>query len=555
MKMNKNTLRYQFIKMMLLISMLTLFLVVSVLSFIIFNHSSKRIKEDVDFYIKSIQNQFSNNLRFLEESILYIRQNEEVNNFFTNNYDKEKIIYELEGKINLFSEWNVDEIDSPFVEDIYIINKNKDIINLSFYPKTIEDKNKSEAYILKNIEEYLLSNKEYMYKKNADKIDLYFTIYDKSLKAKSYMTVIINSKNIDKVFQSLEKYKYYFAISDSDNNILLGDDSILDMKSDKYFYYTSKHSFLLYSHILINKSALYEDIALIFRSAWIFAMSIFVISIFLIYYYSGKITKPLQSIVGKLKKFGDGDFSTKLEEHKLKEFHEISVSFNEMVNRLDKMIISLYKNELLVKDAKIKYLQAQIDPHFLFNVLSMISIRLKLNKDEETYGMVNSLAGLMQGKLFRKNEIEIPILEEIRITEFYLFLSKERFKDSISYDIVWESEDLKKCFVPKLCIEPVVENAVIHGLEPKGGRGNIRVNIKKMNEKLSINISDTGVGFDINSTDEDKSSGHNRVGIFNLKRLINNLYGSEYGINIESSIGKGSKVEIILPLLKEKTII
>ena len=112
--------------------------------------------------------------------------------------------------------------------------------------------------------------------------------------------------------------------------------------------------------------------------------------------------------------------------------------------------------------------------------------------------MVTSFAGLMRGKLFRKNEVEIKLEEEMNIVGFYLYLQGERFKDMITYSIFWESEELKGCFVPRLCIEPLVENAVIHGVEPKGTEGKIEVSVIKASKtSIKVIIEDDGIGFDV----------------------------------------------------------
>ena len=122
----------------------------------------------------------------------------------------------------------------------------------------------------------------------------------------------------------------------------------------------------------------------------------------------------------------------------------------------------------------------------------------------------------------------------------------------MSYEINWEDEKLKTLFIPKLCIEPVVENAMIHGIEPKDDRGYINVKIEQQNnEVLLITVADNGVGFDKDKVISGEKEGSPKVGLMNINRLINNLYGSEYGIEVESKIGKGTKVIIKLPYLEE----
>ena len=233
-----------------------------------------------------------------------------------------------------------------------------------------------------------------------------------------------------------------------------------------------------------------------------------------------------------------------------------------MTKRIDQLIREVYENQILAREARIQYIQSQMNPHFMFNVLSMISMRLKKNKDEELYRMVTSFSGLMQGKIFRKGEIEIPLEDEMEIVEFYLYLQGQRFRDMVQYDIVWESEDLKKCKIPRLSVEPLVENSMIHGLEPKGEEGYIHVEIKTVQKKeqeermLLIIVEDDGVGFDIEkwNLQVKEEGGHPQVGIMNIQRLVKNLYGDSYGLKVESEPGKGTYIELLLPLTMENLI-
>ena len=150
----------------------------------------------------------------------------------------------------------------------------------------------------------------------------------------------------------------------------------------------------------------------------------------------------------------------------------------------------------------------------------------------------------------------------MEIVEFYLYLQGQRFRDMVQYDIVWESEDLKKCKIPRLSVEPLVENSMIHGLEPKGEEGYIHVEIKTVQKKeqeermLLIIVEDDGVGFDIEkwNLQVKEEGGHPQVGIMNIQRLVKNLYGDSYGLKVESEPGKGTYIELLLPLTMENLI-
>ena len=164
--------------------------------------------------------------------------------------------------------------------------------------------------------------------------------------------------------------------------------------------------------------------------------------------------------------------------------------------------------------------------------------------------MIYAFSKLIQGKIFRKEEITIPLSEEMELVEFYLFLQSNRFADKISYNITYEDEELKKILIPRLSIEPIVENAVLHGLEPKEDSGTIEVLIRKDGDSLLIEVKDDGVGFNQEESYNDTVAykEHTHVGIYNTQKLINNLYGDDFGIDIESKVGVGTSVFIKLPM-------
>jgi hypothetical protein len=524
--------------------------------------------DDLNFYLNSIKGQIDGYMGFLEDSVLSLRRSEEIERFLKEGTtDKDNLSRVLDKSVNLFSSSNLVGDIYPFVKDLYIVSNNKKIVGMHFYYTSYLNE-KEKQYRIKNIlEEYISENRRFSYYTSGDDLELYFTIYDEELEKEGYGIAVLSKTAINYIVNILEeKYtSFAYMLKDETDKILMGRSipliSSLDIKGNNgdveyenhtYIYNMSKNSFGLSSCMVVPYSRLFVMAVEDFGTIMIIFISLIIGIILVILYISNKLVSPLSTIVLKMKQVGKGDFRTKLDTYEILELDEISVSFNEMTDKISHLIKEVYEAGLLIKEARIKYLQAQINPHFMFNVLSMIAIRLKLNKDEELYKMVQAFAGLMRGKLFRKDEIEIRINEEIEIAEFYLYLSKERFKNKVSYEINWEDEKLKTLFIPKLCIEPVVENAMIHGIEPKDDSGYINVKIEQQNnEVLLITVADNGVGFDKDKVISGEKEGSPKVGLMNINRLINNLYGSEYGIEVESKIGKGTKVIIKLPYLEE----
>lgn len=569
-KNGTQTLRSRLLIILSITSLVTMLLVGVILSFVFLRQSFGQAKEDLDFYMESVQDQFTNHISFIEEVVVYVRNHPEWEAFFRGKEkDLSKLEKSLEKGANLLRESNILNGVHPIVKNLYIFNLEYESVQSHFYPMSAAGRYSLNKRLKQILQEYVKPKERFSYYTLGDSIEMYIALFDDDLRLKGYCVAILSVESIQKIYEQMERYQsYHWGIMDGNFKLLLGEDLIEDFShilndakgeiridGRDYRYHFRQGSFGLSAYLLVPKNKLYRDIEPGFKLGWTIAISLFFVVLLAIYFVSGQLSKPLLTIVQKMKQVGKGNFDEKLESSQILEFQEISHSFNEMTEKINHLIKEVYEAEILVKEARIQYLQAQINPHFMFNVLSMVAIRLKKNKDEDLYRLVTAFAGLMQGKLFRKNEIEIPLADEMEIAEFYLYLSGERFKDKVSYQIFWESEDLKECMIPRLSVEPIVENAMIHGLEPKSSKGFIKVHISQKDEKeLQIEVSDDGVGFDMESTlsgEERKSPG---IGIMNIRRLIHNLYGEEYGVEVTSRAGIGTKVLLRLPYSKEKRI-
>ena len=564
----KKTIRSELVGMLIGTGITTMLVIGGVLSFILFRWSAVTLKSDINSDMESIQQQFTNHLLFWEESIIYLSENSEMEAFFGDGLT-DGVEQVLEQGVNLFSNQNMVSETYPIVSDYYVFNKNMKYVGMHYYPETQSAKNRKDKRILDGVKRYKEQNQMFYYRTNGQQIECYFSVYDSDLERRGYCVAMFDMDSIERIFAKLRKYEtYYWSVQSNGSMPLVGtglngisqkdfvnSEGIIKKERKAYLYRVCQNSFGISTYILIPKSKMYLNIRPGFRMAWAISISMFLAVIVAVLWYSRRITYPIQSIIKKIEQVGTGDFEIKLENYNIEEFQQISDSFNDMTLKIDHLIKEVYENQILVKETRLQYLQAQINPHFMFNVLTMIALRVKRHHDEELYHMVTSFAGLMRGKLFRKNEVEIKLEEEMNIVGFYLYLQGERFKDMITYSIFWESEELKGCFVPRLCIEPLVENAVIHGVEPKGTEGKIEVSVIKASKtSIKVIIEDDGIGFDVEYMDDKKNNMNPRVGVINIQRLIRNLYGEEYGIKIISESGKGTVVEVLLPMKKDKTV-
>ena len=203
----------------------------------------------------------------------------------------------------------------------------------------------------------------------------------------------------------------------------------------------------------------------------------------------------------------------------------------------------------------IKFLQHQMNPHFLFNILLTIQMKAKSCQDESIYKMVNSLTTLLRAGVYTESMPKIKLRQELEYVEFYLYLQQVRFEERLTYTIDIEDEHLLESMVPKLSVEPMVENSIIHGLENKIGHMKVDVVVKQSENNLCIEIIDNGCGFDLEKLNGEmidqvinRHEKPSKIGIKNTDERLKLIYGQDYGLQIKSQIGEGTSIRMLMPL-------
>jgi two-component system sensor histidine kinase YesM len=265
------------------------------------------------------------------------------------------------------------------------------------------------------------------------------------------------------------------------------------------------------------------------------------------------ITKPIKDLTTYIASYKNGNFGIKMPRYKYSELNEVSSNFNSMIDQIQYLFNEVYKKQIHLKEAELKALQAQINPHFIFNVLEIISWEARISENETIYKMTNSLGELLRARLTSNTREKIKIKEELEYVKFYLYLQEKRFEDKIKIDIFISDEKLLDYYIPKLSIQPIVENALVHGLENKIGKGNLNISIRGENKYICIEIMDDGIGFDTkkininNGNNEDSLEERKHIGLINVNQRLKMIYGKDYGVILQSEINKGSKISIYVP--------
>lgn len=237
---------------------------------------------------------------------------------------------------------------------------------------------------------------------------------------------------------------------------------------------------------------------------------------------------------------------------------------------IDKKIISMkseYSEQMLNKQAQIAVLQSQINPHFLYNTLESIRGEALIEGAQDIANMAEALAAFFRYSITQKDNI-VTLRDELSNVRNYFLIQEYRFnnKFELVIHIDENEEQILDYYLPKLTIQPIIENAIFHGLETKVGKGHVNLEITMTQQRLLINISDDGIGMSTDTLEEinkairegTKGSGDkkgNGIALINVNQRIKIVFGEEYGITVYSTQYKGTDVEIVLPILyDQKTI-
>ncbi|WP_186576031.1 cache domain-containing sensor histidine kinase [Aquibacillus kalidii] len=281
------------------------------------------------------------------------------------------------------------------------------------------------------------------------------------------------------------------------------------------------------------------------------------------YFLSNSISKPISQLMLFMRKAEEGKLDVRYKEKRHDEIGMLGRSFNKMLSQINELLRLTERHERQKREAEFRSLQANINPHFLYNTLDTIQWMARKKKANDVAEVVESLA-----KLFRiglsKGRDAITLNMEIEHIESYLLIQKTRYRDKLNYQIDID-EGARSLYVLKFILQPIVENAIYHGIKQRRGAGHITVMAREKETKLSIMICDDGVGMTDEQLQEMRKAlseavertenpSENRdkkgYGMLNVQARILLAFGKSYGINIDSYEGEGTQVEIILPILE-----
>jgi two-component system sensor histidine kinase YesM len=294
----------------------------------------------------------------------------------------------------------------------------------------------------------------------------------------------------------------------------------------------------------------------------------FILSILVSWFIASILTNPLKILIRSMRRLQTGDFSQRVGFTGNDEIGQVGHGYDHMVQRIKQLIDDVYSSRLKQREAELKTLQAQIHPHFLYNTLDTICWTAQKRGQKDIADLVYSLSQVFRLSLNDGKDM-ITLEQELELIKNYLFLQQTRFQSRFTFAIEMDPS-VKHILIPKLLLQPIVENAVIHGIEPFEGNGIVRISAYPKNNGVQIDIIDNGTGmseqqlkkiekmliptkvetFNAHSNAHTKETGG--FALMNIKERLSMAFGSEGKLELESQTGKGTAVCLFIPLRKER---
>ena len=560
---------------------------------LLYNKSSKIIQEGISTSLESMLIQISSNI---DEKIEKVRNDsieisymDEIQDILINYRQyTERMKYNTKAMITerMSSKYVFDNI----VSEITLYTLNGDAVNvygsdafrLNLKPDVLE-KLLQESYESNGRAIFKAMNETYEQRiATGVTMERKHIVLSKAIKKKvdghiiGYMLMTMDERKIQNIYKELsnnlsaEMYvldNNQIVVSTTEQSVKVGDvftnHSIIDRIGDeRYLLKTDKGNRFVFSSSINNNWVMVsvvpstylrsdsEPIMQNFIYVGIFGIA-FGILITVIVSYS--IISPINRTIAGIKAFESGRMDTRLQEDGNDEVTILAKQFNRMAMEISRLLENIRKAERQKRKLEIQALQAQINPHFLANTLNMISLIARMKNELSFVTLVNAIIELLRGSMKNDDNLH-TVSEEIELLKNYITIQDYRLmsKFDVSFQI---DASIEHYYMPKFVLQPIVENAIVHGIEPSNRRGLIEIRGYTNNRNMIFEITDNGVGIDpsqftrIMQHKENKGRGRfTGIGIGNVNSRIKLLFGNQYGVDMRSEKNEFTTITIQLPI-------
>ena len=267
------------------------------------------------------------------------------------------------------------------------------------------------------------------------------------------------------------------------------------------------------------------------------------------FYFSKGITQPVSALCENVRQIGEGQFAVEPVKSDDYEIADLDAGIQKMAQRISLLLENVKQEEMLHHKMELQLLQAQINPHFLYNTLDTIVWLVECGMNDEAVRMLGDLSVFFRTMLSKGEDI-ISLKEEITHTRSYLDIQQVRYRDILDFEISIPKE-LEPVCLPKLTLQPLAENALYHGVKEKRGKSTIWIDCRLEEETVVISVRDNGIGMKEDRLHELRKALNSKerigFGLSAVQERIRLFYGEPYGITVASEYGKGTCIEIRIP--------
>lgn len=342
---------------------------------------------------------------------------------------------------------------------------------------------------------------------------------------------------------------YYAEIS---RQISSGGEAVISESSKQELFQVKQNKYNLTAYSLMPQSLLQQNQKNLTVNLMLIASLMILLASALTTAVSKSVTRPLESLMDTIQKIKDGDRNLRSALKSRDEIGRLGTSFNEMLDQTEELREKENQANRLLAQAEYKALQAQINPHFLYNTLETMSSIAEVKNCREVSLLSQSLSSIFRYSLNMKEHLS-TVSKEIMHLKNYSYVMSVRMQDHVNYVYEIDNRTLQDK-IPRISMQPIVENALNHGLRNKRGNKEIRIVSKIEGDLLKICISDNGIGMEADELNEKLRQNDlsyveegNSIGLYNINARLKMLYGERYGLSVESRVGEGTAIQMILP--------
>lgn len=349
------------------------------------------------------------------------------------------------------------------------------------------------------------------------------------------------------IYTALKSEEIPMILSSPDGSIVAGkgsDSKIYTIRTNRYGWKVVGTTYA--DELIVNKKEIQFNSAL-----WGIICLIIALAISILLSYT--LTKPIKRLDAHMKKAEKGDFDNRVEIESSNEIGKLSRTFNLMIGKIKDLMNQIVEEQEMKRISELKALQAQIQPHFLYNTLDSIIWMAETGKMDEVVEMTSALSKLLRSSISKGEEL-IPIAVELEHIHNYLTIQNIRYRNKFTYSIDVDPS-IHECKILKIILQPLVENAIYHGIKHMAGVSHIQITGRRYEGYIEIQVSDDGIGMNdeqlrylisrINMTEGVKG-----VGIHNVNHRIKLYFGRSYGLTFESELEEGTTVTVRIPELE-----